>query len=64
MTAALVMGPKIPSEVMFSLVCRHFTWSPVLPCLKVRVMVQVVGSLCEGLVGLVKVVHGNPVTEL
>ena len=62
-TEALVIGPKMPSEIMFSLVCKHFTWLPVLPCLRVRVIVQAVGpEFVEELEE--KDVQGKPVVVL
>jgi hypothetical protein len=58
MTAALVMGPKIPSFRMFKPVCKHLTWSPLLPSLRVVLMTQVL------LLGVKKVLHGRPVEVL
>lgn len=31
----------MPSDVMFNLVCKHLTSSPLLPCFRVLVIVQV-----------------------
>src|SRR3989344_8231203 len=50
-TEALVIGPKMPSEVIFNLVCKHFTCSPLLPCLKVRLIKQ--AGLFTGMTGRV-----------
>lgn len=60
-TEALVFVPKMPSMTRpFRVVCRHFTWSPLVPNLRVSVMEQ-----CGVGGGVVcKEVQGNPVTVL